>query len=68
MQAAARRRRSQRSTAYRTLVLDFEIAVRLRAEVALVEVMYAHETVLSTGRIAVALRRNRNPDDEGLVS
>ena len=51
-----------------TLVLNFEIAVRLRAEVTLVEVMYAHETVLSTGRIAVALRRNRNPDDEGLVS
>lgn len=58
---------ARRTLSY-TLVLNFEIAVRLRAEVALVEVMYAHETVLSARCIAVALRRNRDSGVMDLVS
>ena len=44
-----------------TLLLNLEIAVRLCSEVALVEVMYAHEAVLPSRRIAVALWRNSDP-------
>ena len=45
----------------RILVLDLEVAVRLCTEVALVEVVHADETVLATGCVAVALRRDRDP-------
>ena len=44
------------------LVLDLEVAVRLRAEVALVEVVHAHEAVLAARGVARALGVHRDAD------
>lgn len=48
------------SSTTRRLLLDLEVAVRLRAEVAVVEVVHAHEAVLAARRVAVALWRHRD--------
>lgn len=39
-------------------VLDLQVAVGLRAEVALIEMVHAHETVLSSGCVTVAIWRD----------
>ena len=43
------------------LLLDLQVTVRLGAEVALVEVMHTHETVLTARCVAVALWRDGDP-------
>ena len=45
-------------------ILDLKITIRLCTEVALVEVVYPHETIFTSGGIAVAVRRNSDPGKE----
>lgn len=42
------------------LILDLKISIRLHPEIALVKVMHAHETILSSRREAVAFWRDRD--------